>query len=69
MLYLFGRLALSNSLYFNPDVRPDEHTEPLAARQLPEAPGREALATGRSPQPRQGQQVPLASLPPAESAS
>lgn len=69
MLYLFGRLALSDSFYFNPDVRPDEQPETLAAHRQPEAAGRVVRATAPGPQPHRGSPSPLASPPAAESAS
>ena len=69
MLYLFGRLVLSDSFYFNQDLHSDEHTETLAAHRQPEAPGRAARATAHSPQPRRSSLQPLASPPAAESAA
>lgn len=69
MLYLFGRLALSDSFYFNQDLYPDEQPETLAAHRQPEAASLVALPAALGPQPRRGSLQPLAGQPTAESAA
>jgi hypothetical protein len=69
MLYLFGRLALSDSFYFNQDLHSDEQPEPLAAHRAPEAANRTPRPTTPSTQPRRAGFQPLASPPAAESVS
>lgn len=69
MLYLFGRLALSDSFYFNQDLHSDEQPEPQAAHRAPEAASRTPRPTTPSTQPRRAGFQPLASPPTAESAS
>jgi hypothetical protein len=68
MLYLFGRLALSDSFYFNQDIHSDEQPEMPATHRLPDAAGRAARATSPGPQSHRGSAQPLASSPAAESA-
>jgi len=62
MLYLFGRLALSDSFYFNQDTHADEQPETLAAHR-PARP-----ATPSSP-PRLSGAQPLASPAAAEGSA
>ena len=69
MLYLFGRLALSDSFYFNQDLHSDEQPEPLAGHRAPEAAGTAARPATPSTQPRWAGFQPLASPPAAESVS
>jgi hypothetical protein len=69
MLYLFGRLALSDSFYFNQDLHSDEQAELLTAHRAPEAAGRTPRPSATSTQPRRAGFQPLASPPAAESAS
>jgi hypothetical protein len=69
MLYLFGRLALSDSFYFNQDLHPDEQPDALAAHRQPEAAGHALRVAAQPPQPRRGSLQPLASPPAADSGS
>lgn len=69
MLYLFGRLALSDSFYFNQDLHPDEQHEPLAAQRAPEAAGAATRPATPGASPRWAGFQPLASPPAAESVS
>lgn len=62
MLYLFGRLALSDSYYFNQDTHADEQPEALAAAR----PTRPAAA---GPAPRLSSAQPLASPAAADGAA
>lgn len=62
MLYLFGRLALSDSYYFNQDTHADEQPEALAAP-------RPARPATPGPAPRLGGTKPLASPTAAEGAA
>jgi|GEM_PF-6671629 len=59
MLYLFGRLALNDSFYFNQDLHADEQPETLAAH-------RPARPAAPSPTPRLGSAQALASPAAAE---
>ena len=68
MLYLFGRLALSDSFYFNQDLHPDEQPDKLPAPRQPEAVGRTVRAA-HTPQPRLGSFQPQTSPPTAENAA
>ncbi|MDO7887038.1 hypothetical protein [Hymenobacter cheonanensis] len=69
MLYLFGRLALSDSFYFNQDVHADEQPEASSAHRPAAASARDARASAPSPPPRRSSSQPLASPPAAESAA
>lgn len=66
MLYLFGRLALSDSFYFNQDIHPDEPLEAAGAHRPAEA-ARRASTPGAPP--AQVVCQPLASPPVAEGAA
>jgi hypothetical protein len=69
MLYLFGRLALSDSFYFNQDIHPDEQSETPAAHRQPEAVSPLAGPSAHGAQPCRGSLQPLVSPQEAESAS
>ncbi|MGI4762433.1 MAG: hypothetical protein ACRYF0_17110 [Janthinobacterium lividum] len=69
MLYLFGRLALSDSFYFNQDVHADEQPATVAPHRPAEGAARTTRPTTPGPQPRRSGAQPLASPPAAESAA
>lgn len=69
MLYLFGRLALSDSFYFNEDLHSDEQSELLAAHRVPEVANAATRPATQGSSPRWAGFQPLASPPAAESVS